>query len=267
MAFVLRSSILRKILIPASVLASAWVQTPVALAQHGGGHMGGGGHFGGGGMHASAPHAAGVSHSSQVPMWRPGGRVGPPPAGAGVRPFRFPQRSMYPHRYPYRYPFYFRRPFYGFGFGFNSYWWPNCTPYWSWGFNCYGVPSYGYGFGYGPGYGYGFGSYVPAPTYGYPAYGYDGEGRELAQLYLKDGTVYDVTDYWLVDNQIHFTTPEEGRRPVEQVINFDELDLQRTIDVNTERGFRFMLRNEPVEQYLQDHPDLAPPVGPPPQGK
>ena len=47
--FVLRDSILKKILITVScMLASAWVQTPVALAQHGG-------HVGGGGAHVIAP--------------------------------------------------------------------------------------------------------------------------------------------------------------------------------------------------------------------
>jgi len=51
------------------------------------------------------------------------------------------------------------------------------------------------------------------------------------------------------------------------VIGFDELDLQRTIDVNTQLGFKFVFRNEPWEKYLQDHPDLTPPVGPPPQKK
>jgi hypothetical protein len=63
-------------------------------------------------------------------------------------------------------------------------------------------------------------------------------------LYLKDGTVYDVTDYWLEDGKIHFRTPEGS---VEQVLGVDELDLQTTVDVNTRRGFRFVLRNEPAE--------------------
>jgi hypothetical protein len=35
--------------------------------------------------------------------------------------------------------------------------------------------------------------------------------------------------------------------------------LQKTIDVNTARGFRFVLRNEPLEQYLKDNPSLDSP--------
>jgi hypothetical protein len=31
------------------------------------------------------------------------------------------------------------------------------------------------------------------------------------------------------------------------VIGFDELDLQRTVDVNTQQGFGFVLRSEPME--------------------
>jgi hypothetical protein len=97
----------------------------------------------------------------------------------------------------------------------------------------------------------------------YPLYVYGGERRELVQLFLKDGTVYEVTDYWLVDSQLHFTI--ERGKPAEQTIALDDLDLQTTIEVNTRRGFRFVLRNEPLEQYLRDHPDVIPPLAQPPQ--
>ena len=87
----------------------------------------------------------------------------------------------------------------------------------------------------------------------------------MVELYLKDGTIYEVTDYWLVNDQLHFRTAEEGgTKLVEHVIDFDQLDLQKTIDVNTDRGFRFVLRNEPLEDYLRDHPDIGP-NGTPPQ--
>jgi len=149
-------------------------------------------------------------------------------------------------------------PFFRFGpgWGFNPFWWPAYSPFWGWGFGCSALPFYGYGFG----------SYGYPLTYVCPPYPYREEGRELPQLYLKDGTVYNVTDYWLVNGQIHFTTVEEGgTKSVEHVIGFDELDLQTTIDVNMRRGLRFVLRNEPLEQYLRDHPDLTPPDGPPPE--
>jgi hypothetical protein len=96
-------------------------------------------------------------------------------------------------------------------------------------------------------------------------YVYGEEREDLPQLFLKDGTVLNVTDYWLVDDQLHFTMiEEEGGKPAEHMIPFDALDLQKTVDVDTGRGFRFMLRNEPLEQYVRDHPEGPPPVVTPP---
>ena len=259
--FVLRGSILKKILIASCMLGSACVQTPVALAQHGGGHMSGGGHFASGGR-VGATHLV-APRTSHATIWRPRASAGPPLAGAGTRTFRFQQRPIY----VLRRPVFFGPPFYrfGFGLGFNSFWWPTCGPFWGWEFNCYGLPFYGYGYGYG--------NYYPragvrVSVYEYPVYQYSGAGRELPQLYLKDGTVYNVIDYWLVDSQIHFTMLDEsGTKSVEHVIDLDELDLQQTIDVAAQRGFRFLLRNEPMEQYLQHHPNLTPPVPPPPKNE
>lgn len=90
---------------------------------------------------------------------------------------------------------------------------------------------------------------------------YGEERPDVPQLFLKNGTILNVTDYWLVDDQLHFTMIEEaGTKPAEHVIPFEALDLQTTVDANTQRGFRFMLRNEPFEQYLRDHPEGTPPV-------
>jgi hypothetical protein len=145
------------------------------------------------------------------------------------------------------YPFYFWRPYYGFGprwgWGFNSCWsWAYCDLFSNWGLGYNVLPFYAYT--------------PPPPTYAYPLYGYGDERRDLPQLYLKDGTVVTVTDYWLVDGQIHFTVIEEGTtRPVEHIVPLDELDLQRTTDMATQRGFRFVLRNQPLEHYLRSHPD------------
>jgi hypothetical protein len=101
-------------------------------------------------------------------------------------------------------------------------------------------------------------------VYEAPAFVYGEERPDLPQLFLKDGTILNVTDYWLVDGQLHFTMiEEEGAKPTEHAIPFDALDLQTTVDVNTQKGFRVMLRNEPFEQYVRDHPEGPPPVLPP----
>ncbi len=248
--FVLHGSILRRTLIVgACVLASACIQTPVALAQRGAGHIGGaGGHFNSGGR-------MGIPHVVAPPISQ--ARISRPPVFArprvGSPGFAFRQHPIFRHPV-FRHPVFFGAPFLGARLGFNSFWCPTCGPFWTWGFSS-------------PLYWYGFENYVTPPQpYESPLYLYNGEERELVQLYLNDGTVYNVTDYWLVNGQIHFTMIDEtGTKSVEQVIGFDELDLQRIIDVNTQLGFKFVLRNEPWQKYLQDRPDLTPTVSPPPQ--
>jgi len=92
-------------------------------------------------------------------------------------------------------------------------------------------------------------------------FAYGEERADVPQLFLKDGTILNVTDYWLVDDQLHFLmADQDGAKPTEHVMPFEALDLQTTVDTNTRRGFRFILRNEPFEQYLRDHPEGAPPV-------
>ena len=193
------------------------------------------------------------------------------PRGPHTPPFpvgpRFPGRPIFPIFGPPGFGF-FGSPFFGLGlgFGFNSIWWPSCGPYWGWGYGCNAMPYYDYAPDYEPGYeGNGLEAQMENQSgpemYEYPSatspiFVYGEEGRELVQLYLKDGTVYNVTDYWLVNDQLHCTTVE-GASTVEHVFNFGELDLQKTIDVNTARGFKFVLRNEPIEQYLRDHPDAG----------
>jgi hypothetical protein len=255
-------SILKKISIAGCVLAFAWSQNAVAQAPRGGGHIGGGGHVGGG-VRVSAPPRAPIS---QPRVFVPSRGVGP--RGAGLRGtgprlagvgrltgsggFVFRQGPIQ----VFRSRQFFGVPIFKFGAGwaFNSLWWPTCGPSlgWAWGggFDCSPVPFYGYGFE----------NYVTLPTYESPMYLYGGGERDLIWLYLKDGTVYGVTDYWLVDGQMHFSAVEDDpTKPAEHVFPFDELDLQKTTYVNTHRGFRIVFRDEPWQQYLKDHPDLTPP--------
>jgi hypothetical protein len=74
------------------------------------------------------------------------------------------------------------------------------------------------------------------------------------QLVFKDGTTYSVADFWRVDDQLHFITSEEGgTKSVPRTVPFANLDLQRTTDANTAQGFKFRMRDEPIEQWLQHH--------------
>jgi len=240
--FVLRDSILRKMLVVAAfLLATPWVQIP-ALAQHAG-HVGGGGRFSGG-ARVGVPRVF-VPPASHTTISRP--------RGFGTGRFLFRRRLFF----VFSNPAFFGAPFFRFGAGLNSVWWPTCGPFWTWGFGCNDSAFDGYASE----------NYVTPQPYESPVYLYGGEGGALIGLYLKDGTAYGVLDYWFVNGDIHFTLVEDGGdRAVEHVIAFDELDWQRTIDVNSRRGFRMVMRDEPWQQYLKDHPDLTPPdLRPPPR--
>ena len=70
-------------------------------------------------------------------------------------------------------------------------------------------------------------------------------------LYLKDGTTYVVSDYWLTESKLHFVT-DNG---VENAIDVDQLDLQRTVDHNASHGVSFTLQPAPTEP--PDRADFA----------
>jgi hypothetical protein len=255
----LTGSILKRILVVAvCVLAFALVERP-ALAQHPIGHTGSG-RVAGGGARMSAPVRV------PIPPPRVGGGfrgVGPRGIGLGVpgigpRGFGFRQGPIH----VFRRRIFFGAPLFpfGVGLGINSLWWPTCGPYGSWawggGFQCSPVPVTAFGFE----------NYVTMPTYENRVYEYGGEERDLVWLYFKDGTVYGVSDYWFVNSQVHFRMAEDDpTKPAEHVIPYDQLDVQKTIYVNTRRGFRIVFRDEPWQQYLKDHPDLTPTDVPPAQ--
>ena len=70
---------------------------------------------------------------------------------------------------------------------------------------------------------------------------------------------YTVTDYWRVNDQLHFITIEEGAtKSVPHAVPFGDLDVQRTTDANVAQGFRFVLRDEPIEQWLEHHAQHPP---------
>lgn len=213
-------------------------------------------HPAGGAVHAPAPPVAHAPLSSSptihapiisVPFTAPRTWAASS-AAARFRPPRRPIRPFPPVWVLYQSPFLVG----GLFWGFNSCWWAECDLFWPWtlGYSTVSSP--------GPV------DYVPQVNET-PEYVYGEERPDLPQLFLKDGSILSVTDYWLVDDQLHFTMVEaEGSKPVEHVVPFDTLDWETTVDANTRRGFRVMLRNEPFEQYVRDHPDGPPPVVTPP---
>jgi|GEM_PF-2787377 hypothetical protein len=96
---------------------------------------------------------------------------------------------------------------------------------------------------------------APVPTYAFVLTG----SASHPQLVFKDGTTYMVTDYWRVDDQLHFITIEEGgTKSVPHTVPFANLDVQRTTDADAAQGFRFLVRDEPIEQWLQHHAQHTP---------
>src|ERR1044071_2459230 len=86
---------------------------------------------------------------------------------------------------------------------------------------------------------------IPYPVWNYiapsPAYVFVGSASPShPQLVFNDGTTYTVTDYWRVNDQLHFITIEEGgTKSVRHTVPFGELNVQRTTDANEAQGFRF----------------------------
>ncbi len=73
-------------------------------------------------------------------------------------------------------------------------------------------------------------------------------------LTFKDGTTYFVSDYWREGDQLHFNTLEEGgTKSVPHTVPFDSLDQQRTKDGAVAQGFKFLIRDEPIDQWLAHH--------------
>jgi hypothetical protein len=257
--------VLKKFLIVLSCAVPVFVATTLALAQHTSVPAGRGA------VHTSAPPISRVPISSApivrapivqapmvhtpiihvpvvyTPITTPRIPMGASAGAIGVVGFRPPWRPI--RRFPpafiiYQSAFVPGGPFWGS----NPCWWATCDLFWSWplGYTTVSSP--------GP---TNYVSQVNENT----VYVYGEEREDFPELFLKDGTILNVTDYWVVDGQLHFTMiGGNGMKPAEHVIPFDTLDLQTTIDANTQRGFRFMLRNEPYEQYLRDHPEGPPPI-------
>jgi hypothetical protein len=59
-------------------------------------------------------------------------------------------------------------------------------------------------------------------------------------IYLKDGTSLSPSDYWITDDQLHYTLAG-----AENTVGLDHVDLRRTNDENAKRGVRFWLKSEP----------------------
>ena len=186
-----RDSILRRFSVLVCCAFTAWGSASLAFAQH------------------PVPHPGGtVVHVAPPPVFRspmvqpiPRAPVMYAPAAASrmstvspigamgaiaIRPPRRPVRP-FPVILFYNPTFIYSVPFWGF----NSCGWTSCDLLWPWTYENNNISSPGPI------------SYAPQ-VYGGPSEVYGAERPDLPELDLKDGTTLDVSDYWVVDNQLHF---------------------------------------------------------------
>lgn len=62
--------------------------------------------------------------------------------------------------------------------------------------------------------------------------------QPVALLQLRDGSMYGLVDYWVEDGQLHYTTTYGGQ----DSLGLDRIDLEKTVQLNAERGIQFVLR-------------------------
>lgn len=181
----------------------------------------------------------------------------------------------------------------GFGFGGWGFGWPGFgfglwDPFWYspwWGIG----PAYGYGYYGDPGYVYGYpapGYYGPDDNSNPPAeqddqYQQDNSGAtdgnwvtpngpspsiaanagNLAVpvlIYLKNGSVLTVRDYWMIDGDLHYILMSGAQRTV----NLELVDLPRTNTENAKSGVRFIFKSEPSVVAPEPDGNAAPPAQP-----
>lgn len=83
------------------------------------------------------------------------------------------------------------------------------------------------------------------------------EGK-LFLLYLKDGSMYALTNYWVADGKLHYVTNYGGENAVEM----DLVDVQHTVDVNSKRGVTFVLTPRAAAEPENEKPAQSKPPQP-----
>jgi len=161
----------------------------------------------------------------------------------------------------------------GWGWGFGGGWgfgWP-WLGFWGWGPSWYdpwwGWSSSGYGYNANPNYDL---NVYPAPAYSTPDYNsappaqqenqYNPDGNwvtpngpnpSAAQnspaltvpvlIYMKNGAVYSVRDYWMTDGELYYLLMDGAQHSVD----LDMVDLSRTNTENAKSGVKFIFKSEP----------------------
>ena len=250
------------------LLSAFTLATLPAYAQHGGGggHAGGFGghgvgHLGGSSGHVSGSHSGGHGNSSRSAYAH---GTAPPPAGAMMMHGRIVQLSN--PRFGFPRPNKPHQPITEFGFGVSS------RHFLHGDLGCF---DFGYLFEFDP---FCFGGVFPGvfgpaefDDPGDPGAFANSDGSEQGEsniaedlayqtsvnndlqdsskptkpkavvlLQLKDGSMYGLTDYWVVDGRLRYVTDYGGSNS----IPLDRIDLPKSIQLNAERGVKFYVQSD-----------------------
>ncbi|MHB8754533.1 MAG: hypothetical protein ACYC92_06190 [Candidatus Acidiferrales bacterium] len=74
--------------------------------------------------------------------------------------------------------------------------------------------------------------------------------QPAVDLVLKDGTVFGVDSYWLLNDRLYYVTTYQ----IQSSIPMDQLDLQKTVDMNWKRGVAFTLTPQAPAREPQQNP-------------
>ena len=173
----------------------------------------------------------------------------------------------------------------GFQWGFGFGWWPGwgfgwpwfdnwdwgwgpswIDPWWSW--PAYGY--YGYPAAYVTGYPYDDNSWFSQPPESSPSSEdvtppvdqyvppspSNGQIEMPTLLYMKDGSVYAASDYWVENGKLHYVLSTGAENAVE----LDRLDLMRTVKENADIGVEVTLKPRPG--LSAPSPETPPPSAP-----
>jgi hypothetical protein len=64
--------------------------------------------------------------------------------------------------------------------------------------------------------------------------------QPVTLLQLRDGSMYGLVAYGVEDGQLHYTTTYGGQNSLE----LDRIDLEKTVQLNAERGVQFVLQSQ-----------------------
>jgi hypothetical protein len=168
----------------------------------------------------------------------------------------------------------------GLGYwGWNPYW---ADPWWGWGWSApvYGYPTnnyYIYNNDSGSGYAAPEDNSQPAPednnsseqdnqslngnwvTPNGPSPSASPDTGALAVpvlIYMKNGAVFSVRDYWMSDSEFHYVLMNGEQK----VVDLEIVDLGRTNSENAKSGVKFIFKSEPSAPPPDEH--FAPPAKP-----